>query len=96
MLGIGELRKLAELARIKMPDNELEELCGQLDEILGYVSEVQRADVSSVPKHILPPLRNVFREDGEAHEHGIFTEAIMANVPSSEGGYVKVKKILEK
>ena len=31
-----------------MADNELEELRGQLDEIIGFVGEVQAADTSSV------------------------------------------------
>ena len=44
MLSIEELRKLAGLARIEMADNELEELRGQLDEIIGVVGEVQAAD----------------------------------------------------
>ncbi|HEY4483329.1 MAG TPA: Asp-tRNA(Asn)/Glu-tRNA(Gln) amidotransferase subunit GatC [Candidatus Paceibacterota bacterium] len=96
MLSIEELRKLADLARIEMPDNELEELRGQLDDILGYVSEVQKADVSSVPETIMPELRNVFREDGEPHPAGAFTDAIMGNVPIKHNGFVKVKKILEK
>lgn len=96
MLSIEELRKLAQLARIEMPDNELEELRGQLDEIVGFVSQVQNADVSSVPELALPIQRNVFREDGQAHECGMFTEAIVANFPGSERGYLKVKKILDK
>ena len=79
-----------------MPDNELEELRGQLDDILGYVSEVQKADVSNVPATIVPELRNVFREDAEPHRGGAFTEAILSNAPSTENGFLKVKKIIEK
>ncbi|HEY4504864.1 MAG TPA: Asp-tRNA(Asn)/Glu-tRNA(Gln) amidotransferase subunit GatC [Candidatus Paceibacterota bacterium] len=96
MLSIEELRKLAGLARIEMPDNELEELRGQLDEILGYVGEVSKADVSSVPEVSVPDLRNVFREDYGPHENGKYSEAIIKNFPSSSNGSLKVKKILEK
>ena len=95
MISTEELRKLALLARIEMPDNELEELRGQLDEILGYVGEVGKADVSSVPETSVPDLRNVFRDDGEPHAAGQFTTDIMANAPVSEKGFFKVKKILD-
>jgi aspartyl-tRNA(Asn)/glutamyl-tRNA(Gln) amidotransferase subunit C len=95
MISSEELKKLALLARIDMPGNELEELRGQLDEILGYVGEVSSADVSSVPEGSVPELRNVFREDGEPHPAGAYTAVIMANAPSQERGFVKVKKILD-
>ena len=98
MLSIEELRKLAELARIDVPDSELEELRGQLGTILDYVAQIQTADTEGVPdaKDSLPTLRNVFREDTLPHETGMYTAEIMANMPASEGGYLKVKKILEK
>ena len=96
MLSIEELRNLASLARIAMPDNELEELRSQLDEIIGFVGEVQKADTSSVGEVALPELRNVFRDDGVPHETGKFTRDIVANFPDSKDGYLRVKKILEK
>ena len=100
MLSIEELRKLASLARIEMPDNELEELRGQLDEIIGFVGTVQAADTSGVQdpssEAVLPKQRNIFRDDGEPHGRGKFSEEIIANFPSSEKGYMKVKKILDR
>ena len=107
MISIEEVRKLAGLARIEMPEGELEELRGQLDEILGYVGEVQKADTSSLGERSDLPGggltsgeiaggRNVFREDAEPHETGKHTDEIVANFPKSEKGYLKVKKILEK
>ena len=79
-----------------MPDGELEELRGQLEEIIGFVGEVQKADTSSVGEVDLPAQRNVFREDGEPHETGKYTKDIVANFSDSEKGYLRVKKILEK
>ena len=103
MLTIEELRKLALLARIEVPDEELESLRGQMEKILEYVKQVQACPAESRTGRDeageagdLPQLRNVFREDSEPHESGKYTEAIMANVPSSHNGFVKVKKIIEK
>lgn len=109
MLSIEELRKLSELARISVPDAELEELRGQLETILTYVGEIQTADTTSLSelrsastagvaeaKTSLPALRNVWREDDAPHATGEYTEAIVANFPKREGDFLKVKKILEK
>jgi len=102
MLSIEELRKLASLARIAMDDDELEELRSQLDEIIGFVGEVQKADTTSLfelrgaSTSLLPELRNVFRDDGAPHDTGKFTHDIVANFPDSDRGYLRVKKILEK
>lgn len=96
MISIDEVRKLALLARTDMADNELEELRGQLDEILGFVGEVAKADVSSVPALTMPIPYNTFREDGVPHETGEFTNAIVSNFPDQDNGFLRVKKILEK
>ena len=101
MLSIEELRKLSELARIEVPDSELEELRGQLDTILTYVGEIQTADTNNTARPAVAlgeggELRNVWREDGEPHETGKYTKDIVANFPDKEGDYLRVKKILEK
>ena len=96
MLSIEEMRKLAGLARIRVPDSELEELRGQLGQIVEFVGQVQAADTRGVGELDIPELRNVFREDGEAHEAGKFTKEIVSNFPESDKGFLRVKKILEK
>lgn len=96
MISIEELRKLSELSRIGVPNSELEELRGQLEQILEFVSDVQKADVSGVDEVSVPEHHNVFREDGEAHEAGKYTDAIVANFPDKHNGFLRVKKIIEK
>ena len=87
---------MAELARIKMAESELEELRGELEQIVEFVGAVQAADASSVPELPLSEHRNIWRDDGAPHEAGKFSADIIANFPSSEKGYLKVKKILDK
>ena len=88
-----EVLKLAKLARIDISDTEAESLSHEFAAILKYVGEVKgaagEAAASSAPTH-----RNVMREDGDAHESGIYTDRILAEAPASAKGYVKVKKIL--
>lgn len=94
-----KLLGLAKLARIGMSDEEAENLSHEFEAILAYVSDVKQ--ITSTKHQILnkseapkPEIRNVFREDGEPHESGVYTEKILEQAPAREGNYIKVKKIL--
>jgi len=90
-----DIEKLAELSRLQLSEAEIEQYHKQLDEILEYVSHIQEAsaDVPELtPKDV--PVANVMREDGEAHEPGVYTDALLSEAPNTQDGYVKVKKIL--
>ncbi|MES2214146.1 MAG: Asp-tRNA(Asn)/Glu-tRNA(Gln) amidotransferase subunit GatC [Patescibacteria group bacterium] len=89
-----EVLKLSKLARIEISDSEAEELAMEFDSILGYVSEVKKAQAQASAHVEKPALRNVLRADENPHESGMYTEAILAQAPQREGEYVKVKKIL--
>lgn len=88
--------KLAELARIKIGDAEAENLSREFESILGYVSEVKKVDKLNKSDKLSKDfaIRNVFREDSEGHESGLYTEKILSQAPSRKGDYIKVKKIL--
>ena len=86
---------LARLARIKISDTEADNLSHEFEAILNYVGEVKSVEASvrkQSPEEY--PVRNVMRADGEPHQSGIYTEAILANAPSRKDNYLKVKKIL--
>jgi len=87
-----DLDKLAKLSRLSLTDEEKEKLALEFDSILGYVSEIEKV---SVGERVLEAglLRNVMREDGEPHESGLYTEAILNNAPDTEDGYLKVKQV---
>ena len=84
---------LAKLSRIKISDEEAESLSHEFDSILKYVGEVKEIGVRSMENEV-GPIRNVFREDNEGHESGIYTEKLLNEAPGREGNYIKVKKIL--
>ncbi len=87
-----DLDKLAKLSRLSLTDEEKEKLALEFDSILSYVSEIEKV---SVGERVLEAglLRNVMREDGEPHESGLYTEAILNNAPDTEDGYLKVKQV---
>jgi len=92
MITTDEIKHLAKLARIELSEEEAGKMTSEIDSILGYVGQV--ASVTGDAGKIVPPLRNVMREDLITHEKGEYTEAILSNAPSREGNYLKVKKIL--
>jgi len=93
MIEKGEVEKLSELARIEISEDEKAGLMGDLDVILGYVSEVREVITGDV-EPTAGRLRNVMRKDVDPYEVGKFTEEIMEGAPNRDGDYIKVKKIL--
>ena len=89
-----DVRKLAALARLSITDRELETLAAEFDAILGYVGQLEKLDIETTPGKELPPLRNVFRDDGEPHEAGAYTEKVAAQFPDREGDALVVKQII--
>lgn len=92
MVSKEEIKDLAKLARMKITDEEVENLTKELDSILEYVGQIK--DLSAERGDIKPALRNVMREDVPENKDGEFTEDILNNAPAREGKYLKVKKIL--
>ncbi len=91
-----EVLKLAKLARIEIADSEAESLTHEFESIIKYVSEVKEVHTtnSSQPTTESHPIRNVLRDDENAHESGIYTEALLEGAPKRDGNYISVKKIL--
>ncbi len=91
-----DVHNLAKLARIGVSGAEAKKLEGDLESILGYVSELEAVDVKAEESGALPEgaLRNVLREDADPYPSGAFTEAILAEAPKTEEGYLVVKQIL--
>lgn len=92
-IELKDVEHLAGLARIAVSDSEKEVLRKDLEDILEYVSQVKEvAAEMGTPE--AGELRNVMREDEEAHEGGVFTEDILSQAPAREGNRLSVKKIL--
>ena len=42
------VRKIASLARLKVPDEELETMAGELNNILGWIEQLREVDTEGV------------------------------------------------
>lgn len=93
MLKKEDIEHLATLARIAVSEEEKEAFAGQLDAVLGYVSELDKVVTIEESAPEAGELRNVLREDEAPYAGGEFTAAILENAPYKEDGFVKVGQI---
>ncbi len=94
MLKKEDIEHLSALARISVSEEEKESFALQLDSVLGYVSELEKVVTAEDATPRAGELRNVMRPDEHPHQGGEFTDAIIANAPHKEDGYVKVSRIM--
>ena len=89
-----EVKKLAALARLSIPEEKLTAFAAELDAILSYVSQLETLDVSAGLDNERPLLRNIMREDDAPHESGMYTEKLVAQFPERAGDALSVKQIV--
>lgn len=89
-----DIMHLGTLARIKLGEGEVEKLREELSAILAYVSSIDEVVKDGAAKKKVGPVHNVFREDVVTNEPGMYTKALLAEMPERDGPYLKVKKIL--
>lgn len=94
MATAAEVKKLAELARIRIDDADLEKFTSEFDAILAYVGQLESLEIPSDLAGEKPPVRNVMRIDGEPHPTGAFTEKIAEQFPARDGDALAVKQII--
>ncbi len=88
------VRHIARLARIAVSDAEVEALAPELNNILGWVEQLQEVDVSGVePMTAVIPNRLRLRDD-EVTDGGIAGD-VLANAPAAEHGFFAVPKVIE-
>jgi aspartyl-tRNA(Asn)/glutamyl-tRNA(Gln) amidotransferase subunit C len=98
-MQIEDIKKLAGLARIDMSDEEMIQIAKDFDPILAYVGQVQEAlklseeiSIEKKPENYF--LHNVMREDVVTNTRAEYTEKILAEMPETQDGFLKVKQIL--
>lgn len=94
-LTADQVRKVASLARLKLGEDELAALTGQMSQILDYVAVLDQVDTTGIePMVHAIEMRNVFRAD-EAAGSLPRTDAL-ANAPRTDGKFFLVPQIIER
>lgn len=89
-----QVRHIAKLARIAMSDEELERLVPELNQILGWVEQLEEVDTDGVePLTAVVPNKLRLREDKVTD--GNCRDEVLANAPVAEHGFFAVPKVIE-
>ena len=89
-----QVRHIAKLARIAMSDEELERLVPELNQILGWVEQLEEVDTDGVePLTAVVPNTLRLREDKVMD--GNCRDEVLANAPVAEHGFFAVPKVIE-
>lgn len=88
-----DVRKVAELARLELPDDKIATYTAQLERILEYVAHLQQVDtegIAATTRAVEVP--NVTRADGV--ETTDVREDLLNLAPQREGEFFRVPRIL--
>ncbi|MDG1827396.1 MAG: Asp-tRNA(Asn)/Glu-tRNA(Gln) amidotransferase subunit GatC [Henriciella sp.] len=89
-----DVRKVARLSRIAVPEERLEQLAGELTGIMGWIEQLNEVDIegvepmTSVVAAALPMREDVVTDGG-------IQDQILANAPKSDEGFFVVPKAVE-
>lgn len=88
------VRRIAHLARIKVAEDEVEHLKGELNAMLAFVEQLNEVDVSGVePMTSVTPMKMKQRDD--VVTDGEKPDQIIANAPVHEDSFFLVPKVVE-
>ena len=86
--------RVARLARLKVPEDELETLAGELSNIIGWIEQLDEVDTDGVePIASVADMKLRWRAD-EVTDGGI-PDKITANAPDPQAGMFSVPKVVE-
>jgi aspartyl-tRNA(Asn)/glutamyl-tRNA(Gln) amidotransferase subunit C len=93
-LDKATVARIAHLARIHVPEQDLEPLAGELSTILDWVEQLAEVDTEGVaPMTSVVEIESRWRKDEVTD--GDLAEDVLANAPESEMGFYTVPKVME-
>jgi aspartyl-tRNA(Asn)/glutamyl-tRNA(Gln) amidotransferase subunit C len=88
------VRRIAQLARIAVRDDEIQHLEGELNAMLAFVEQLSEVDIAGVePMTSVTPMEMKKRAD--VVTDGEIADDILKNAPATEGHFFLVPKFIE-
>ena len=88
------VRHIAKLARIAVTDSEVEALVPELNNILGWIEQLQEVDVSGI-EPMTAVIPNTLRVREDIVTDGGKRDQVLKNAPVAEHGFFAVPKVIE-
>jgi aspartyl-tRNA(Asn)/glutamyl-tRNA(Gln) amidotransferase subunit C len=93
-LDNATVARIASLARIKVPNDELGGLADELNQIMGWIEQLSEVPTDDVePMSQAAQLKLRWRED--VVTEGDRRDDVLANAPDARDGYFTVPKVVE-
>ena len=93
-LDAATVKRIAFLARIRVADEDLDGLAGELSNILGWVEQLAEVNTDGIE-----PMTSVAAQTlalrADAVDDGNDLVRVMANAPEREGAFFAVPKVVE-
>jgi aspartyl-tRNA(Asn)/glutamyl-tRNA(Gln) amidotransferase subunit C len=93
-LDTSTVRNIAFLARIKVPDAELQHLADELSNIIGWVEQLNEVNTEGVQPITSVAEMSLYRRSDEVTD-GNCRDRVLANAPEPEEGFYAVPKVVE-
>ncbi len=97
-LDKATVARVATLARIKVPDQELEKMAGELQAIMSWIEQLQEVDTSGV-EPMSSVVEHVLNQRPDRVNDGGYADAVTVNsadrVQLGEGAFFVVPKVIE-
>jgi aspartyl-tRNA(Asn)/glutamyl-tRNA(Gln) amidotransferase subunit C len=88
------VRRIARLARIKVKDEDVPKLAGELNSILQWIEQLNEVDVSKVePLTSVVAMKMKMRKDEVTD--GSYAPDVVKNAPGHEDNFFMVPKVVE-
>jgi len=93
-LGADDVRKIAFLARIRVPEDDLAPLADELNGIIGWVEQLGEVEtdgvepMTSVVEMLAPRREDAVTDGGKSSD-------VLANAPDRAGDFYAVPKVVE-
>ena len=89
-----DIRHLADLSDFSMSDQELDDLTGDLKNIVKYISELGELDTENVePTYQVFEMENVWRDD-EIMPQEVERDALLSLTTDEKENQIKIPKVL--
>lgn len=93
-IDAATVKRIGRLARIRVEENEVEKYQGELNDILGFVEQLNEVNVEGVEAMTsVTPMQLRRREDKITD--GGYPDKIVKNAPLSEDNFFMVPKVVE-
>ena len=93
-LDRNTVRNIAFLARIKVPEEDLDGLVGELSGIIGWVEQLGEVDTANVEPITSVAEMTLPRRKDEVTDGG-YPDRVLANAPDRVKGFYAVPKVVE-